>query len=315
VSPLAGMKGAAGYHSSILVAGEEYFFSPMGIIHSPTISSHKQNPEMKLWQMGITKYSGADLMEFLDQYFPPGHYDLLRKNCNAFSDCALYFLCEQRLDWNFRTLERLGKLADDHAGIIQSISAGEYMPNPRAVGFDVETVIEEIKAGREAFHAGEGGELDSEVEFTPSRADRKVFARDDFFGSRITPRSQYTEYAPGDMFVSHVTPRGEVFVSHITPRSQYQTPYDDICPVRYEPYVDVDVALPPPQSDDKENRSRLFPPLQSNASPSVQDATKPSTNASSLPSVLSIENKDGKLELVASPNRQPRCSSRVMGGA
>jgi len=189
VSPLAGMKGAAGYHSSIIVAAEEYFFSPMGIIHSPTITSHKQNPEMKLMHMGLSRYSGMDLMEFLDQYFPPGHYDLLRKNCNSFSDCALYFLCEQRLDLKFRSLERLGKLADEHSGIIQSISAGEYAPNPRAVGFDVEHVIDEIRAERENVENQE--ETEEDVEFSTRGADRNVFARDDLFLSRLAANGRY----------------------------------------------------------------------------------------------------------------------------
>lgn len=148
VSPLAGMKGAAGYHSSVLIQGEEYFFSPMGIIHSPNVSSHKRNPHMQRLFIGLSRYSGNDLVEFFDSHFPPGHYDLLRKNCNSFSDCALYFLCEQRMDLKFRTVELFGRLADDHAGIIQSISGGEYLPNPQAVGFDLEAVIAEVDAER-----------------------------------------------------------------------------------------------------------------------------------------------------------------------
>jgi len=151
VSPLAGLKGVAGYHSSIIIQGEEYFFSPMGIIHSPSIQSHKKNPHMQRLFIGLSRFGGSDLVELFDQHFPPGHYDLLRKNCNSFSDCALYFLCEQRLDPMFRAVERFGKFADDSAGIIQSISGGEYAPNPQAVGFDLEAVIEEIDAERPSF--------------------------------------------------------------------------------------------------------------------------------------------------------------------
>jgi len=151
VSPLAGLKGAAGYHSSILIQGEEYFFSPMGIIHSAHISSHKKNPQMKRVFIGLSRYSGSDLVEFFDHHFPPGHYDLLRKNCNCFSDAAMYFLCEQRLEGKYCYVERFGKLADDHAGIIQSISGGEYLPNPQAVGFDLEALIKEIDTERPAF--------------------------------------------------------------------------------------------------------------------------------------------------------------------
>jgi len=151
ISPLAGLKGAAGYHSSILIQGEEYFFSPMGIIHSAHISSHKKNPQMQRIFVGLSRYSGSDLVEFFDHHFPPGHYDLLRKNCNCFSDAAMYFLCEQRLEMKYRYVERFGKLADDHAGLIQSISGGEYLPNPQAVGFDLEELIKEIDSERPAF--------------------------------------------------------------------------------------------------------------------------------------------------------------------
>jgi hypothetical protein len=200
VSPLAGLKGAAGYHSSILVAGEEYFFSPMGIIHSPTITSHKKNPDIVISHMGLSKYSGGDLMEFLDQFFPPGHYDLLRKNCNSFSDCALYFLCEQRLDMKYKTLERLGKLADEHAGIIQSISGGEYTPNLRTSGFDVEDVIEEIKINREIYDA-EANEHNSDVEFTTVAGDRQTpFANDRLMNelNHDIVQNAFLEYAGPD---------------------------------------------------------------------------------------------------------------------
>jgi len=176
VSALAGMKGAAGYHTSVLVAAEEYFFSPLGIVHSPVITSHKSNPEMKLMHMGLSRYSGMDLIELLDQHFAPGHYDLLRKNCNTFSDCALYFLCEQRLDMKFRSLEALGKLADDHSGMIQKISGGEYLPNPCTVDFDVEDIIRDIKAEREVREAA-----NSEVEYANDEAHLSpVFAENDF---------------------------------------------------------------------------------------------------------------------------------------
>jgi len=175
VSPLAGLKGAAGYHSSILVAAEEYFFSPLGIVYSPVITSHKSNPEMKLMHMGLSRYSGMDLIELLDQHFAPGHYDLLRKNCNTFSDCALYFLCEQRLDLKFRTLEALGKLADDHSGMIQKISGGEYLPNPCTVDFDVEDIISDIEAERDVREAA-----DCDVDMQQAHGDDNPFAEHDF---------------------------------------------------------------------------------------------------------------------------------------
>jgi hypothetical protein len=171
VTALAGLKGVAGYHTSIVLAGEEYVFTPLGILHWPTITSHKMNPEMKLIAAGTTRYSGIEMLEFLDYYFPPGHYDLVRKNCNSFSDCALYYLCELRLDRSFRQVETLAKLVDDRVGLVQSISGGEYQPNPDAVAFDVETVIREIDAERETC---DGGSTEADMEFPDT--DRDIFA-------------------------------------------------------------------------------------------------------------------------------------------
>jgi hypothetical protein len=167
-SALAGLKGAAGYHTSIVLAGEEYVFTPLGILRYDTIMSHRKNPEMQVQYIGLTRFNGADLLECMDPYFPPDHYDLLRKNCNSFSDCALYFLCEQRLDPAFRTMEQIGKFADDHVGFLQSLSGGEYNPNIHSLAFDVEKVIREIDAERETCDGGSAGTdldfPDSEIE-------------------------------------------------------------------------------------------------------------------------------------------------------
>lgn len=236
ISPLAGMKGVAGYHSSILVAAEEYFFSPMGIIHSPRITSHKNNPEMKIKHMGLSRYSGMDLMECLDQHFPQGHYDLLRKNCNCFSDCALYLLCERRLDMKYRSLERLGRLADDHAGIIQSISAGEYSPNPRAVGFDVEDIIDEIQAERDA------AETAFEMEIV-ARREQRVFATDAMFAPQI---QEVYPKAPEDAAVLPLSQRasGDEDPYHFVPLQSSLDPRG-ISPFRdKEGPLKVDAASP-----------------------------------------------------------------------
>jgi len=149
VSPIGDLRGVAGYHTSVLVAGSEYFYGQGGIIHSHAISSHKKKSKMQRICMGMSTHNGADLTAALEDYFPPGHYDLLRKNCNAFSDCALYFLCGQRLSWSFRSVDQIGMLAD-HFGLIQSISAGEYNPNPHAWGFDLEAIILKMNTERAA---------------------------------------------------------------------------------------------------------------------------------------------------------------------
>mmetsp|Transcript_11681 Transcript_11681/g.36445 ORF Transcript_11681/g.36445 Transcript_11681/m.36445 type:complete len:278 (+) Transcript_11681:55-888(+) len=141
VSPLAGLRGVAGYHSSVLVAGEEYYFSPFGICCSPKVVSHEATSKLQVFSVGCSQRSGPELLDFLTEHFRPGTYDLLRKNCNSFTDCALYFLCSQRLDPSFRVLEEFGLAIEDHAGLLRSFSLGAYVPNTKAAGFDLEEVI------------------------------------------------------------------------------------------------------------------------------------------------------------------------------
>jgi len=141
ITPLAGMNGAAGYHTSVVIGLEEFYFSPAGISSSMTLESHGDTVALQRISMGPSRYSGSDMLSVLEGHFAPGTYDLLKKNCNSFTDCALYFLCGERLDWGFRGLEQVGKFADSHIGLVQSISKGQYEPNPRASGFVLEAVI------------------------------------------------------------------------------------------------------------------------------------------------------------------------------
>eukprot|EP00930_Biecheleria_cincta_P045519 TRINITY_DN31367_c0_g1_i1.p1 TRINITY_DN31367_c0_g1~~TRINITY_DN31367_c0_g1_i1.p1 ORF type:complete len:234 (-),score=41.22 TRINITY_DN31367_c0_g1_i1:2-703(-) len=149
VSPLAGMRGFAGYHTSILVAGEEYFFCPTGINCSPNVISHQSGANMQRIYIGLSQASGSELLEFLEHHFRPGSYDLLRKNCNSFTDCAMYFLCEQRLGLRYRTVEKLAWAADDNVGLLQGITNGDYRPNPRADEFELQAVLAEIELARD----------------------------------------------------------------------------------------------------------------------------------------------------------------------
>jgi hypothetical protein len=151
VSALAGLGGFAGYHTSVLVAGEEYYFCPSGICCSNKIVSHEDRDMVKRIFIGLSQYTGGDLIEFLSEHFRPHSYDLLRKNCNSFTDCALYFLCEQRLDVGFRVMEQLGRVADEHTGLVQRASMGDYCPNRRASKFHSEDVIKSIAAERNLY--------------------------------------------------------------------------------------------------------------------------------------------------------------------
>lgn len=132
----------AGYHSSVLVGGEEYYFGPFGICYSPKLASHEAIEQMRILRIGITPWTGSELVQTLSDQFSPGTYDILRKNCNAFADCALYFLCGKRLDPSFRRLEDLGLAIDDNSGLLRSFSLGNYVPNDKAASFDLEDVID-----------------------------------------------------------------------------------------------------------------------------------------------------------------------------
>uniref|UniRef100_A0A7S3HCQ2 PPPDE domain-containing protein n=1 Tax=Spumella elongata TaxID=89044 RepID=A0A7S3HCQ2_9STRA len=139
-----GMGGVAGYHTSVLVNGTEYYFNNGGIVAAPKMESHDR--DCQVISMGYSQHSGPDMKKFLDTSFKASTYDILRKNCNSFSDCALYFLCGRRLSWGFRAAEQVGRVADDGLGLVQAIYGPSYGPNPRAEGFDHDGVIAAIRA-------------------------------------------------------------------------------------------------------------------------------------------------------------------------
>merc|ERR1712032_374276 len=92
--------------------------------------------------MGST--SGKQMLKALKPHFKVDTYDLLRKNCNSFSDCALFYLLDVRLEPKYRDLEKLGAAAEKNTGLVQSVTGGEYQPNPSADGFDLEKLMKKI---------------------------------------------------------------------------------------------------------------------------------------------------------------------------
>jgi len=142
VSPIGNLRGAAGYHSSVLLGSEEFYFSPFGICCSRKLSSHESSGVKRIF-VGHSNVTSKEIIEILSDDFCPGSYDLIRKNCNAFTDCALYLLCARRLDSSFRALDVLGQVADS-AKLVQALSLGAYTPNEKADGFDLEAVIQRI---------------------------------------------------------------------------------------------------------------------------------------------------------------------------
>eukprot|EP00927_Polykrikos_kofoidii_P009689 TRINITY_DN14054_c0_g1_i3.p1 TRINITY_DN14054_c0_g1~~TRINITY_DN14054_c0_g1_i3.p1 ORF type:complete len:232 (+),score=41.77 TRINITY_DN14054_c0_g1_i3:67-762(+) len=144
VSPI----GPGAYHSSVLINGEEYSFSDGGISCAPGLASHSQmqqqnqaggKQEPMIIDFGMSLYAGSELRAQVEQHFLTGTYDLLRKNCNSFSDCALFFLVHKRMPKKYRSMEQLGSA---FSGILKSTS--QYTPNPKAADFDLEKLIKTI---------------------------------------------------------------------------------------------------------------------------------------------------------------------------
>ena len=144
----------AAYHTSIAIDDVEYAFTPNGIKvgGGGVWGSHRRPGGMsdgnvvvpdKVVHMGLSKFSGGDLMKAIAPFFRQGTYDLLRKNCNSFSDCALYFLLGRRLDGKYAVAEQLAASADESmGGVLQYFSC--YAPNPKACDFEVLHVLPQI---------------------------------------------------------------------------------------------------------------------------------------------------------------------------
>lgn len=162
VSALGGVPGATAYHSSVLVDGEEFSFSAGGISRAAGPASHRQAPgKPRILEMGTSAQSGVQLMAVLGPHFEPGTYDLLRKNCNSFSDCALYYLVKQRISNEYRALERFG---GQMPALLRAVSQGTYQPNASAEAFDHEGLIRNLdpeKQWKTPGHATGGTTVDS----------------------------------------------------------------------------------------------------------------------------------------------------------
>merc|ERR1719296_52295 len=97
--------------------------------------SHKKLPrheEMFLEDIGVVQASdAAHLYKTLRPYFMSGSYDLLRKNCNNFSDIALFVLTGARMPRQYQQLEAIVGAVDAYTGLVQQFTGGMYKPNPK----------------------------------------------------------------------------------------------------------------------------------------------------------------------------------------
>eukprot|EP00930_Biecheleria_cincta_P008324 TRINITY_DN109740_c0_g1_i1.p1 TRINITY_DN109740_c0_g1~~TRINITY_DN109740_c0_g1_i1.p1 ORF type:complete len:392 (-),score=48.06 TRINITY_DN109740_c0_g1_i1:67-1242(-) len=173
--------GVSAYHTSILVDDMELFFDGGGIVLADAFASHEWSlgfdgvAETEVFPLGTTSWHVGNAIDMLGPFFQEGSYDVLRKNCNSFSDAAIYLLTgrAERLDGRFSRMERwvlacepvstniLRRLIkpreaaepeeqdstlDTHSDKVErSGTAGpRYVPNPMAADFNIEDVIAEI---------------------------------------------------------------------------------------------------------------------------------------------------------------------------
>mmetsp|Transcript_106408 Transcript_106408/g.318054 ORF Transcript_106408/g.318054 Transcript_106408/m.318054 type:complete len:329 (+) Transcript_106408:84-1070(+) len=179
--------GVVAYHTSIIVGDREYFFDNRGIESAPPFWSHAvsssaaaagldvegdgagHGPDsgerraaappasrLEVCNYGKSALTGAALLKGLAPFFEDGTYDVVLKNCNAFTDAALYLLTRKRLESRFTRMERaLAATTPISTGVINTVmrastsSVGsnsrtrsqqrlEYVSNPLAKDFSVE---------------------------------------------------------------------------------------------------------------------------------------------------------------------------------
>eukprot|EP00931_Biecheleriopsis_adriatica_P011266 TRINITY_DN112346_c0_g1_i1.p1 TRINITY_DN112346_c0_g1~~TRINITY_DN112346_c0_g1_i1.p1 ORF type:complete len:224 (-),score=39.27 TRINITY_DN112346_c0_g1_i1:37-621(-) len=135
----------AAYHTSVSIGDMEYSFGPSGVSPSKNWLSHQmirpgQEPEVVLY-LGSTCVAGSELLQVLSPHFKAGTYDLLLKNCNSFSNAALFYLLGIQLDAKYTALDRAGVAVDKLGGLVQLFSLGFYNPNPKASDFQLDKVL------------------------------------------------------------------------------------------------------------------------------------------------------------------------------
>jgi len=137
------MAGQVMYHTSVIIQNNEFFFGKDGMqtkkigARFSTPPSHEDKKMCVVFEVGHTRRSPNELIETMLQHFSPDSYDLLRKNCNSFTDCCLAYLISRRLPQKYSVSENLGK---GMPGVV-SFLTGAYAPNPKADEFKPECVV------------------------------------------------------------------------------------------------------------------------------------------------------------------------------
>jgi len=173
--------GSHAYHTSVIVGSRELFFDGGGVVEARAFWSHAwcQGCQEKfdsqsivdtteVVEMGSTTLSTKEVIKALGAHFQVGSYDVLRKNCNTFTDAAIYLLTGQRLGVKFNRLERWvmalepvstdilrmimrqtnkteetlqDKAVDVQSEETQELTSHGYVANPQSESFNVEDVI------------------------------------------------------------------------------------------------------------------------------------------------------------------------------
>jgi len=154
--------GLTGFHTSIIIDDYEYFFDREGIMSAPQLWSHQAGgmkppgaAKTEVMEVGRTQSDGRQLVQALHPFFRKGTYDLFYKNCNTFTDAALYFLTHSRLDSRFNRIERVitatnpvstslinrlfRAFLENSTGTVVEFDV--YVTNPEAQDFAIEDVI------------------------------------------------------------------------------------------------------------------------------------------------------------------------------
>merc|ERR1719183_2750207 len=114
-----------------------------------------QSASTEVINIGLSQTSGKTMLHILRSFFQKGTYDIFYKNCNTFSDAALYYLTKSRLNGCYNRIERLITATNPvstaminkffRAFVENSTGAAcdvdIYVPNPRSEDFHIEDVI------------------------------------------------------------------------------------------------------------------------------------------------------------------------------
>ncbi|CAE8732069.1 unnamed protein product [Polarella glacialis] len=142
---------ADAYHTSLVIGGTEFSFGGEGIRTSVPLQSHasmKNRTEVE--DLGYTSAGRSPhaMMDVLAPWFQPGTYDLVCKNCNSFSDSAVFFMLGTRLASKYNRIEKLGRAGEKRVGLMSALQVIglNYKANPHSQGFAVEDVLHRIVA-------------------------------------------------------------------------------------------------------------------------------------------------------------------------